>query len=122
MRETIVGRELSTVTSRTKPSLSSTPPRRSTSVRWRASAAAGSKGVVTLLVIRYSRITYNFRLMTAVVGGHAPRQSGRGEVDAERFQVGGDAVAQQADLAQVAHQPAMQVAAEELAEGGLVAA
>src|SRR5206468_11397361 len=39
-----------------------------------------------------------------------------------RFQAGRDALSDQADLAQVAHQPVMQVAAEVFAERGLLAA
>src|SRR5689334_21475879 len=45
-----------------------------------------------------------------------------GKLEAKRLEAGCDAVGDQADLAQVAHQPVMQVAAEVLAEGGLVAA
>src|SRR4030088_3724626 len=45
-----------------------------------------------------------------------------GETDAEGLQVGRDSLGQKPDLAQVAHQATMQVAAEVLAEGGLVAA
>ena len=44
------------------------------------------------------------------------------ELDAEAAQAGGDALGEQADLAQVADQAVVQVAAEELAEGGLIAA
>src|SRR5512139_3650792 len=46
----------------------------------------------------------------------------RRELDAERLQAGRDALGQQPDLAQVADQAVVQVAAEILAEGGLVAA
>src|SRR6478735_4174511 len=46
----------------------------------------------------------------------------RRELDAERLQAGRDALGQQPDLAQVADQAVMQVAAEVLAEGSLVAA
>src|SRR5690242_9711820 len=49
------------------------------------------------------------------------RRSGR-ELEAEALEAGRDAVGDQADLAQVADQPVVQVAAEVLAEGGLVAA
>src|SRR5690348_17691572 len=49
------------------------------------------------------------------------RSSGR-QLQSEALEAGSDAVGDQADLAQVAHQPVMQVAAEVLAEGGLVAA
>src|SRR5882672_5093819 len=45
-----------------------------------------------------------------------------GETDAKGLQVGRDPLGEQPDLAQVAHQTAMQVAAEILAEGRLVAA
>src|SRR5262245_29187520 len=49
--------------------------------------------------------------------------SGRGrELDAEGLQIGRDTLGQEADLAQIAHQAVMQVAAEILAEGGLIAA
>src|SRR5689334_9651965 len=46
----------------------------------------------------------------------------RRELDTERLQAGRDALGQQPDLAQVADQAVMQVAAEILAEGGLVTA
>ena len=55
------------------------------------------------------------------IAGGAPSVR-RGETDAEGLQVGRDPLGQKPDLAQVAHQAAMQVAAEVLAEGGLVAA
>src|SRR6266545_7038718 len=50
-----------------------------------------------------------------------PQRSSR-ELDAERLQARRDALGEQPDLAQVADQAVMQVAAEVLAEGGLVAA
>src|SRR5436190_22748081 len=50
------------------------------------------------------------------------RRSGGGERDAERLEIGRDARRQDADLAQSAHQPLMQVATEEFAKGGLFAA
>src|SRR5215475_15951604 len=65
------------------------------------------------------RKMYSGTRVSDVVAG----PSGRGrELDAEGLQVGRDALGQEADLAQVAHQAVMQVAAEILAEGGLVAA
>src|SRR5436305_1145777 len=45
-----------------------------------------------------------------------------GEPEAKRFETGRDAVGDQADFAEIADQPVMQVAAEVLAEGGLLAA
>src|SRR5712691_3714148 len=58
--------------------------------------------------------------LTGIVLSALAATSG-GELDAERLQVGRDALGEQADLAQVAYQAVMQIAAEELAEGGLVA-
>src|SRR5260370_17617545 len=58
-------------------------------------------------------------------GGTSPYEWGGTlccQFQAKGFQAGRDALGDQADLAQVAHQPVMQVAAEILAEGGLVAA
>src|SRR4029078_2797 len=49
-------------------------------------------------------------------------RSGRRKLEAEAFEARCDALGDQADLAQVAHQAVMHVAAEVLAEGGLVAA
>src|SRR5258708_26786653 len=59
--------------------------------------------------------------------GHLPSFAGEvrlggGEADAEGLQAGRDPLGQKPDLAQVAHQAVMQVAAEVLAKGGLVAA
>src|SRR5258708_37753197 len=50
------------------------------------------------------------------------RRSGGGERNPERLEIGRDTRREDADLPQIAHQPLMQVAAEEFAEGGLFAA